>query len=60
MRIDTIEMSPTAINVDATDAVTSLKNQVLLNGGAAQHIIDPEVLTRPNLALWVSKDHRSV
>jgi L-iditol 2-dehydrogenase len=60
MPIDTIEMSPTAINVDATDPVTSLKDQVLLNGGAAQHIIDPEVLTRPNLALWVSKDHRSV
>ena len=24
------------------------------------HIVDPLTLTRPNLALWVTKDHRYV
>lgn len=52
-------MAPTAVNVESTGAVpdmSALKNQ--LKGGTGQHIIDPEVLTRPNLALWVSKDHK--
>lgn len=53
-------MAPTAINNESTGAVpdpASLKN-ARLNGATDQHIIDPEVLTRPNLALWVTKDHR--
>jgi L-iditol 2-dehydrogenase len=51
-------MAPTAINEQATDSITTLKNSIQVNGGAEQHVIDPEVLTRPNLALWVSKDHK--
>lgn len=51
-------MAPTAINVQ-TDTISTLKNPVQVNG-AEQHVIDPEVLTRPNLALWVSKNHKWV
>lgn len=52
-------MAPTALN-GQTDIITTsaLKNSVQLNGGAEQHVIDPKVLTRPNLALWVSRDHK--
>lgn len=54
-------MAPTAIsNAASTGAVpdpTALKGKTI-NGGTDHHIIDPEVLTRPNIALWVTKDHK--
>jgi hypothetical protein len=50
-------MAPTAID-EPHGAVASLKNQEQAIAGSENHVIDPEVRTRPNLALWVSKDHK--
>jgi hypothetical protein len=50
-------MSPTAID-EPHGAVASLKKQEEVIAGAESHMIDPEVRTRPNLALWVSKEHK--
>lgn len=56
-------MAPTAINSQSTGAVpdsTALKGKINGETGTDLHIIDPEVLTRPNIALWVTKDHKWV
>jgi hypothetical protein len=50
-------MAPTAID-EPHGAVASLKKQEETVAGSGSHVIDPEVRTRPNLALWVSKDHK--
>jgi hypothetical protein len=50
-------MAPTAID-EPHGTVASLKNQEQAIAGSESHVIDPEVRTRPNLALWVSKDHK--
>jgi hypothetical protein len=50
-------MAPTAVD-EPHGAVASLKNQEQAIAGSENHVIDPEVRTRPNLALWVSKDHQ--
>jgi len=26
--------------------------------GMAKHVVDPQVLAKPNIALWVTKDHK--
>lgn len=50
-------MAPTAVN-EAHGTVASLKKQEEVIAGSESHVIDPEVRTRPNLALWVSKEHK--
>ena len=61
-------MSPTAVSASSpiADLTSTLKSQAsaLMNGKsnrasaeASTSIIDPEVLKRPNLALWVKKEH---
>jgi len=50
-------MAPTALNT-ANRAVASLKFQEQAIAGSETHLIDPEVRTRPNCALWVSKEHK--
>jgi L-iditol 2-dehydrogenase len=54
-------MSPTAVS--ATNPIadaSTLKAQIQANGTATttNSVIDPQVLARPNLALWVTKDHK--
>jgi len=50
-------MAPTAVD-GPHGAVASLKNQEQAIAGSEDHAIDPEVRTRPNVALWVSKEHK--
>jgi hypothetical protein len=50
MRLD-VESSPSAF----ADAV---KPMATASAATAATIIDPVVLAKPNLALWVTKDHR--
>jgi len=52
-------MAPTATAVDTPHGtVASLKEQDQANAGIDRHMIDPEIRTRPNVALWVSQDHQ--
>jgi L-iditol 2-dehydrogenase len=55
-------MSPTAVSAANPIAdASALKAQIQANGAAAtttKSVIDPQVLARPNLALWVNKDHK--
>jgi hypothetical protein len=50
-------MAPTAVD-EPHGVVASLKNQEQAIAGSENHVIDPEVRTRPNVALWVSKEHK--
>jgi len=50
-------MAPTAID-EPHGSVASLKKQEQVIAGSESHVIDPEVRTRPNVALWVSQDHK--
>jgi L-iditol 2-dehydrogenase len=52
-------MAPTAVDesLGAHPDPFALKTRNINGNGQAKHIIDPEVLSRPNLALWVTKDH---
>ena len=50
---------PLAVNTTANGhAAGPLKPVAAQQNGTAQHIIDPVVLAKPNLALWVTKDHQ--
>ena len=49
-------MAPTAVD-EPHGTVASLKKQEETIAGSENHEIDPEVRTRPNVALWVSKNH---
>lgn len=53
-------MSPVAF--DEVSSATFNGAGLIINKGnasnAVEHIIDTNVLSRPNLALWVTKDHR--
>jgi L-iditol 2-dehydrogenase len=54
-------MSPTAISASNPIAdASTLKAQIQANGTTTttKGAIDPQVLARPNLALWVTKDHK--
>jgi hypothetical protein len=52
-------MAPTALAVENPHgSVASLKEQEQSIAGSERHVVDPEVRTRPNVALWVSQDHK--
>ncbi|RSH93885.1 L-arabinitol 4-dehydrogenase [Saitozyma podzolica] len=54
-------MSPTAVSASNPIAdASTLKAQIQANGTTTttKSAIDPQVLARPNLALWVTKDHK--
>lgn len=53
-------MSPLAYD-EVSSVAPNGAGQVINKGNASnavEHIIDTNVLSRPNLALWVTKDHR--
>jgi hypothetical protein len=56
-------MSPTAVNgaVDPIPSHSVVKLEIAQNwDDAIKRLVDASVLSRPNLAHWVTKDHRSV
>jgi L-iditol 2-dehydrogenase len=52
---------PLAVDVSANvHSSAPLKSSSAQPNGTVKHIIDPVVLAKPNLALWVTKDHKCV